>query len=133
MQIPVIKVGNVVAGGAGKTPTAISIAKRLINLKMNVHLISKGYKGSIRITTKVNNLLHKFNDVGDEALLLSKIAPTWIGKDRISSIKAAQNEGAEIVILDDGLQDYSIKGDLNILVFNGSQGIGNGRIIPAGP
>ena len=132
MQIPVIKVGNVVAGGAGKTPTAISIAKRLINLKMNVHLISKGYKGSIRITTKVNNLLHKFNDVGDEALLLSKIAPTWIGKDRISSIKAAQNEGAEIVILDDGLQDYSIKGDLNILVFNGSQGIGNGRIIPAG-
>ena len=133
MQIPVIKVGNVVAGGAGKTPTAISIAKRLINLKMNVHLISKGYKGSIRITTKVNNLLHKFNDVGDEALLLSKIAPTWIGKDRISSIKAAQNEGAEIVILDDGLQDYSIKGDLNILVFNGSQGIGNRRIIPAGP
>ncbi len=132
MQIPVIKVGNVVAGGAGKTPTAISIAKRLINLKMNVHLISKGYKGSIRITTKVNNLLHKFNDVGDEALLLSKIAPTWIGKDRISSIKAAQNEGAEIVILDDGLQDYSIKGGLNILVFNGSQGIGNGRIIPAG-
>ena len=132
MQIPVIKVGNVVAGGAGKTPTAISIAKRLINLKMNVHLISKGYKGSIRITTKVNNLLHKFNDVGDEALLLSKIAPTWIGKDRISSIKAAQNEGAEIVILDDGLQDYSIKGDLNILVFNGSQGIGNRRIIPAG-
>ena len=133
MQIPVIKVGNVVAGGAGKTPTAISIAKRLINLKMNVHLISKGYKGSIRITTKVDNLLHKFNDVGDEALLLSKIAPTWIGKDRISSIKAAQNEGAEIVILDDGLQDYSIKGDLNILVFNGSQGIGNRRIIPAGP
>ena len=65
-------------------------------------------------------------------MLLSKIAPTWIGKDRISSIKAAQNEGAEIVILDDGLQDYSIKGDLNILVFNGSQGIGNGRIIPAG-
>ena len=133
MRIPVIKVGNVVAGGAGKTPTAISIAKRLINLKMNVHLISKGYKGSIRITTKVDNLLHKFNDVGDEALLLSKTAPTWIGKDRISSIKAAQNEGAEIVILDDGLQDYSIKGDLNILVFNGSQGIGNRRIIPAGP
>ena len=71
MQIPVIKVGNIVVGGAGKTPTAISIAKRLINLKMNVHLISKGYKGSIRITTKVDNLLHKFNDVGDEALLLS--------------------------------------------------------------
>jgi len=133
MQIPVVKVGNVVAGGAGKTPTAISIAKRLINLKMNVHLISKGYKGSIRTTTRVDNLLHKFSEVGDEALLLSKIAPTWVGKDRISSIKAAQNEGAEIVVLDDGLQDHSIKGDLNILVFNGSQGIGNGHIIPAGP
>ena len=133
MQIPVIKVGNVVAGGAGKTPTAISIAKRLINLKMNVNLISKGYKGSIRTTTRVDNLLHKFNEVGDEALLLSKTAPTWIGKDRISSIKAALNEGAEIVILDDGLQDHGIKGDLNILVFNGSQGIGNGHIMPAGP
>ncbi|PPR28319.1 MAG: Tetraacyldisaccharide 4'-kinase [Alphaproteobacteria bacterium MarineAlpha9_Bin1] len=133
MQIPVIKVGNIVIGGAGKTPVVISIAKRLINFKIKVHIISKGYKGSIKETTRVNNLVHNFYDVGDEALLLSEIAPTWIGKNRIDSIKAAQKKGAEIVILDDGLQDHTIKGDLNIIVFNGFQGIGNGKIIPAGP
>ena len=64
---------------------------------------------------------------------MSKIAPTWIGNNRIESIKNAQKMGAKIVVLDDGIQDTSIKGDLNLLVFNGLQGLGNGKIIPAGP
>ena len=131
--IKIIKVGNVVIGGSGKTPTVIALINKLSNSNMIVHIISKGYKGSIKESTQVNTNIHSYKEVGDEAIILSKIAPTWIGKNRVESIKNAQMKGANIVILDDGIQDSSIKGDLNILVFNGSQGIGNGKIIPAGP
>ena len=132
-NIKIIKVGNVVAGGSGKTPTVISIVRKLANSKYQVHIISRGYKGSIKKSTLVNTDIHSYKEVGDESIILSKIAPTWIGNNRIESIKNAQKMGAKIVILDDGIQDTSIKGDLNLLVFNGLQGLGNGKIIPAGP
>ena len=132
-NIKIIKVGNVVIGGSGKTPTVIAIVKKIISSGTKVHIISKGYKGSIKKSTLVDTNIHTYKEVGDEAIILSKVAPTWVGQNRIKSIKNAQNNGAKIVILDDGIQDSSIKGDLNILVFNGSQGIGNGKIIPAGP
>ena len=132
-NIKIIKVGNVVAGGSGKTPTVISIVKKLANSKYQVHVISRGYKGSIKKSTLVNTDIHSYKEVGDESIILSKIAPTWIGNNRIESIKNAQKMGAKIVVLDDGIQDTSIKGDLNLLVFNGLQGLGNGKIIPAGP
>jgi len=133
LEIPIIKIGNVVAGGAGKTPTVISLAKKLKNSGINVHIISKGYKSSAKESIKVNAKLHTFKEVGDEALICAKTATTWVGRSRVQSIKCAIKEGATLVILDDGIQDNSIKSDLNILIFNGSQGIGNGRIIPAGP
>tara|TARA_B100001939_G_scaffold346199_1_gene364446 strand:- start:42 stop:1019 length:978 start_codon:yes stop_codon:yes gene_type:complete len=132
-NIKIIKVGNVVAGGSGKTPTVVSIVKKLANSKYQVHVISRGYKGSIKKSTLVNTDIHSYKEVGDESIILSKIAPTWIGNNRIESIKNAQKMGAKIVVLDDGIQDASIKGDLNLLVFNGLQGLGNGKIIPAGP
>ena len=132
-NIKIIKVGNVVAGGSGKTPTVVSIVKKLANSKYQVHIISRGYKGSIKKSTLVNTDIHSYKEVGDESVILSKIAPTWIGNNRIESIKNAQKMGAKIVVLDDGIQDTSIKGDLNLLVFNGLQGLGNGKIIPAGP
>ena len=132
-NIKIIKVGNVVAGGSGKTPTVISIVRKLANSKYQVHIISRGYKGSIKKSTLVNTDIHSYKEVGDESVILSKIAPTWIGNNRIESIKNAQKMGAKIVVLDDGIQDTSIKGDLNLLVFNGLQGLGNGKIIPAGP
>ena len=132
-NIKIIKVGNVVAGGSGKTPTVISIVKKLANSKYQVHIISRGYKGSIKKSTLVNTDIHSYKEVGDESIILSKIAPTWIGNNRIESIKNAQKMGAKIVVLDDGIQDTSIKGDLNLLVFNGLQGLGNGKIIPSGP
>ena len=132
-NIKIIKVGNVVAGGSGKTPTVISIVRKLANSKYQVHIISRGYKGSIKKSTLVNTDIHSYKEVGDESIILSKIAPTWIGNNRIESIKNAQKMGAKIVVLDDGIQDTSIKGDLNLLVFNGLQGLGNGKIIPSGP
>ena len=133
LDIPIIKIGNVVAGGAGKTPTVISLTKKLKNSGINVHIISKGYKSSVKESIQVNTKLHTFKEVGDEALLCAKIATTWVGRSRLQSIKCAIKEGAKLVILDDGIQDDSIESNLNILIFNGSQGIGNGRIIPAGP
>ena len=131
--IPIIKIGNVVAGGAGKTPTVISLAQKLINSGIKVHIILKGYKSTAKNSIQVNTKIHTYIKVGDEALICAKIAPTWVGKNRAISIKRAIDAGAELVILDDGLQDPSIIANLNILVFNGYQGIGNGRIIPAGP
>ena len=132
-NIPVIIIGNVVAGGAGKTPTVISLANKLIHSNIIVHIILKGYKSTAKNSIQVNTKIHTYKDVGDEALICSKIAPTWVGTSRTDSIKMAINNGAGVVILDDGLQDSSISSDLNILVFNGYQGIGNGRIIPSGP
>ena len=131
--IPIIKIGNVVAGGAGKTPTVISLAQKLINSGIKVHIILKGYKSTAKNSIQVNTKIHTYREVGDEALICAKIAPTWVGKNRAISITKAIHERAELVILDDGLQDPSIIANLNILVFNGYQGIGNGRIIPSGP
>jgi len=131
--IPIIKIGNVVAGGAGKTPTVISLAQKLINSGTKVHIILKGYKSTAKNSIQVNTKIHTYREVGDEALICAKIAPTWVGKNRAISITKAIHERAELVILDDGLQDTSIIANLNILVFNGYQGIGNGRIIPSGP
>ncbi len=132
-DIPVIKIGNVVAGGAGKTPTVISLTKKLINSKINTHIILKGYKSSASKSIQVKKDLHTYKEVGDEALLCAACATTWVGKNRSESINNAINNGADLVILDDGLQDESILSNLNIIVFNGYQGIGNGRIIPSGP
>ena len=131
--IPIIKIGNVVAGGAGKTPTVISLTQKLINSSIKVHIILKGYKSTAKNSIQVNTTIHTYKEVGDEALICAKFAPTWVGKNRAISIKGAIDAGAELVILDDGLQDPSIIANLNILVFNGYQGIGNGRIIPSGP
>ena len=132
-NIPVIKIGNVVAGGAGKTPTVISLTKKLIASNLNVHIILKGYKSSARTSIQVNKAMHTYKEVGDEALICANFAPTWVGESRSESINNAIHNGAELVILDDGLQDKSIASNLNIIVFNGYQGIGNARIIPAGP
>ncbi|MAW58923.1 MAG: tetraacyldisaccharide 4'-kinase, partial [Alphaproteobacteria bacterium] len=120
-DIPVIKIGNVVAGGAGKTPTVISLTKKLINSKINTHIILKGYKSSASKSIQVKKDLHTYKEVGDEALLCAACATTWVGKNRSESINNAINNGADLVILDDGLQDESILSNLNIIVFNGYQ------------
>ncbi len=132
-DIPIIKIGNVVAGGAGKTPTVLSLSEKLISSKINVHIICRSYKSSVNKSVQVNTKIHTYKEVGDEALMCAAVAPTWVGKKRSDSINNAINNGADLIILDDGLQDESIYSNLNIIVFNGFQGIGNGRIIPAGP
>jgi tetraacyldisaccharide 4'-kinase len=131
-SFPIICIGNIVVGGAGKTPVAIKIGGLLKLAGYNPHFISKGYAGVIKRSTLIESW-HSPKSVGDEPLLLSTIAPTWIGEDRVNSIRLAKNMGADCIIMDDGFQNPTIHKDFSIIVINASQEFGNTRVMPAGP
>ncbi len=131
-DLPVICIGNIVVGGAGKTPVALKLGAMLKQKGYNPHFVSKGYGGIENNNTLVKNW-HSPQSVGDESLLLSEIAPTWIGKDRNKSFKLAKNYGADCIIMDDGFQNPTLQKDFSIIVINGEQGFGNKRVIPSGP
>lgn len=133
LGLPVICVGNLVVGGAGKTPTVLALAERLNARGLTVHIVSRGYGGTERGPLRVDPERHTAAEVGDEALLLARAAPTWIGRDRVATATAAQSAGAEMLLLDDGFQDPGIAKDLSLLVVDGDYAFGNGRILPAGP
>jgi tetraacyldisaccharide 4'-kinase len=128
--VPVICCGNVTVGGAGKTTLVLDLAQRLSD--GGVHILLRGYGGSSRGVHRVASddpaLL-----VGDEALLLAQVAPTWTGADRAASAKAAIQAGARILLMDDGLQNPTLAKTGSILVIDGRTGFGNGRVLPAGP
>ena len=130
--VPVICVGNIVAGGAGKTPTVMYLGKLLSKL-LKVAFLTRGYGGAFSGPIKVNPHKHTFQDVGDEALLLSKIAPTWVSKNRLDGGLAAKLDGAQIILMDDGFQNPTIGKTFSILVFDGPYGVGNNQLIPSGP
>ena len=132
-QIPIICVGNLVVGGSGKTPTAIAIAELLIRKGLRVHFLSRGYGRSTFGAFKVDPNLHDVATVGDEPLLLAQIAPTWVSNNRRSSAKLAAQEGAQIIVMDDGFQNPEIHKDLSLLTIDGVSGFGNNLVLPAGP
>jgi tetraacyldisaccharide 4'-kinase len=131
--VPVICIGNLVAGGAGKTPVALDFGTRLIAAGKAVHFLTRGYGGTERGPLMVYPAGHSSEAVGDEALLLAKLAPTWVAVDRKSGCLAAAAAGADIIIMDDGFQNPSVSKDLSVVVIDGGYGFGNGRMIPAGP
>lgn len=128
---PLITIGNATAGGAGKTPLTLSLAHLATKMDARVHLVGHGYGASIKETLQVCPRQHDWRMVGDEALLLARYYPTWIG-ERTQAIRAA-SQGADIVIMDGGLYDPHLKHDWGILVAKGDIGFGNGLMIPAGP
>lgn len=130
-DVPVWCVGNAVAGGAGKTPTTLALLTRLQGV--NVHIVTRGYKGSERGPLRVDPINHTAAQVGDEPLLLANAAPTWVARDRVAGINAAIGAGAQLVLLDDGLQNVRINAARNILVVDALTGFGNGHLLPAGP
>ena len=130
--LPTICVGNIVVGGAGKTPVSLKIGKLLIEAGYKPHFISKGYAGLIKQSTLVESW-HSATSVGDESILLSEVAPTWVGSDRVYSSKLAKKEGGDCVILDDGFQNPYIQKDFSIIVINEEQEFGNKKVMPSGP
>ncbi len=130
--VPVVCCGNVGVGGAGKTTLALDLGQRLVRRGARVAFLTRGYGGRAQAATRVSPG-HGAGDVGDEALLLAAVAPTFVGADRAASARAAVQAGATVLVMDDGLQNPGLEKDLCLLVVDGVAGFGNGRVLPAGP
>ncbi len=130
--IPVICIGNVVAGGGGKTPVALALGAWCKAQNIQAFFISRGYGAKLQRPMLVTPQ-HSAGDVGDESLLLASVLPTIVSPNRFESIRLAVAKGALLAILDDGFQNPSVAKDLNLLVLKGDMPLGNGRLIPAGP
>src|SRR5256714_11015996 len=131
--VPVLCVGNLVAGGSGKTPIVLSLAGMLRESRIAVHIVTRGYGGDLAGPVRVDSARHDASAVGDEPLLLAPQAPCWVARDRAAGIAAAAEAGAAIILLDDGFQNPNVAKDLSLVVVDSEYGFGNGRVMPAGP
>ncbi len=130
---PVICIGNFVAGGAGKTPTAIAVAQALLALGRKPVFLSRGYGSQAIAPRLVDRARHKAADVGDEPLLLATVAPCIVSADKLEGARACVAAGADVIVMDDGLQNPALTKALRIAVVDGAVGVGNGLCVPAGP
>ena len=131
--VPVICIGNLNVGGSGKTPFVIFLANLLNKKKIKTHVVTRGYLGKYKGPVRVDPKKHSSKDVGDEALLIAKKNPTWVSKNKFEGALMATLHGADVIILDDGLQNYSLYQNLKIIVVDGEFGFGNKLLLPAGP
>jgi tetraacyldisaccharide 4'-kinase len=131
--VPVVCIGNLVVGGAGKTPVALSFGEWLMARGIAVHTVTRGYGGRLVGPCRVDTAHHNACEVGDEALLLAAHMPSWVARDRAAGAAAAVAAGAKAILLDDGFQNPSIGKTLSVVVVDSGYGFGNGRVMPAGP
>ena len=132
MPLPVVCVGNITLGGAGKTPTVIFLASYLKKHNINAHVVSRGYGGKFKDTVFVDGRRHTASEVGDEPLLISRYANVWVSRIKREGIFAAYKAGADLVLLDDGHQNFSIFKNMSILVLDAEHSLKNERIFPLG-
>lgn len=134
-SVPVICCGNLTVGGTGKTTVAIELGLYYQQHNIKVAFLTRGYKRKNKIADPilVDPEKHNVLDVGDEALLLAQIAPTWVASNRALSAKAAILNHAQLLIMDDGFQNPTLQQDLPLLVIDGVTGFGNQKALPAGP
>lgn len=130
-RLPVICIGNFTAGGGGKTPAAIAVASLLKAAGKNPAFLTRGYGGSAKGVTRVAG--QSAEKVGDEPLLLAEAAPTFVSADRVAGAKAIEQTDADVIVMDDGFQNPTLAKDLSLVVVDAASGLGNGRVIPAGP
>jgi tetraacyldisaccharide 4'-kinase len=131
--VAVVCIGNFVVGGAGKTPTAIALARMARGRGLRPGLLASGYGGAATAPILVDPATSTADQVGDEALLLAAVAPTVVSRDRAAGAKRLVEENVDIIIMDDGFQNPSLIHDLAIVAVDAAMGVGNGRVIPAGP
>lgn len=134
-HLPVICIGNFTAGGTGKTPLAMHVAGELQRLGRKAAFLTRGYGGRLAGPHWVDQAADKAVDVGDEPLLLARQAPTLVSRDRAIGARAIEtgDRPADVIVMDDGLQNPSLQKTLSLAIVDGRRGLGNGRVIPAGP
>jgi tetraacyldisaccharide 4'-kinase len=131
--ISVVCIGNLTLGGAGKTPVTAAVRQRLAARELRVASLSRGYGGSEAGPLRVDTARHSSAQVGDEPMMLASLGESWISKDRVAGAKAMKADGVQIIVMDDGHQNPTLKKALSLVVIDAAEPWGNGSVFPKGP
>jgi len=136
--VPVISIGNLTVGGSGKTPVAREVLRLLNASGVRAHGLSRGYGGTLAGPARVDPAVHTAQDVGDEPIMLAQSGPMWVARHRVAGARNAAQAGAQVVVLDDGHQNPTLKKSLSLIIVDGETRhdewpFGDGSVFPSGP